>query len=250
VLPFERLRALARYSGDDADLVLEAADCLADFSADPAQLVTVCRRLLAHHPSSGALWWTCAQVLAASDPAFGAREATRLLGRDRTATRLASLLPFPHDDPIAVLGWPDVTGDALVDRPDLDVVAVRPRHRRLRPAERRVRVLDEVEVTAASPSHLLLEVLAAGSQTAVVPDGAADLRWALPEATLWLVVPTGRLLPDRLFDALDRQLGDEDDVERLPVRDAAEVAGPWGLDSPGRLGLHVDCPVAPELLRL
>ncbi len=250
MLPFERLRALARYSGDDADLVTEAADCLADFSADPAQLVTVCRRLLAHHPSSGALWWTCAQVLAASDPAVGARDATRLLGRDRTATRLASLLPFPHDDPIAVLGWPDVTGAALVERPDLDVVAVRPRHRRLRPAERRVRVLDEVEVTAASPSHLLLEVLAAGSQTAVVPDGAADLRWALPETTLWLVVPTGRLLPDRLFDALDAQLGDEDDVERLAVRDAAEVAGPWGLDSPERLGLHVDCPVAPELLRL
>ena len=150
MLPFERLRALARYSGDDAELVLEAADCLADFSADPAQLVTVCRRLLAHHPSSGPLWWTCAQVLAAWDPAGGAREATRLLGRDRTATRLASLLPFPHDEAIAVLGWPDITGAALVERPDLDVVvgpgppAAAPSH-----PERRVRVLDEVEATAA-----------------------------------------------------------------------------------------------------
>jgi len=56
MLPFERLRALARYSGDDQELVVEAADCLADFADDPAQLVTVCRRLLAHHPTSGALW--------------------------------------------------------------------------------------------------------------------------------------------------------------------------------------------------
>ena len=250
MLPFERLRALARYSGDDAELVAEAADCLADFSADPAQLVTVCRRLLAHHPSSGPLWWTCAHVLAAADPATGARDATRLIARDRTATRLASLLPFPHDEPIAVLGWPDVTGGALEERPDLDVVSVRAGQRRLRGAERRVRVLDLVEVIAASPSHLLVEVLAAGSTSAVVPDGLADLRWSLPEATLWLVVPTGRLLPDRLFDVLHHQLGDGEDVESVEVAAADEVAGPWGLDGPGRLGMHVDCPVAPELLRL
>jgi hypothetical protein len=250
VLPFERLRALARYSGDDAELVAEAADCLADFSADPAQLVTVCRRLLAHQPSSGPLWWTCAQVLAASDPAAGAREATRVLARDRTATRLASLLPFPHDDAIAILGWPDTTGAALEERPDLDVVSIRAGHRRLRAAERRVRVLDVVEAIAASPSHLLVEVLAAGSTSAVVPDGFADLRWSLSAAKLWLVVPTGRLLPDRLFEVLRHQLGDNDDVETIEVGGADEVAGPWGLDAPGRLGLHADCPVAPELLRL
>ena len=89
MLPFERLRALARYSGDDQELVLEAASCLADFAEDPAQLVTVCRRLLAHHPASGALWWTCAHVLAAGDPASGAREATDRLNRDGTASRLA-----------------------------------------------------------------------------------------------------------------------------------------------------------------
>ena len=31
MLPFERLRYLARYSGDERALVEEAADCLADF---------------------------------------------------------------------------------------------------------------------------------------------------------------------------------------------------------------------------
>jgi hypothetical protein len=250
MLPFERLRALARYAGDDRGLVLEAAECLADFADDPTQLVTVCRRLLAHHPSNGGLWWLCAHVLAAADPATGAREAARSLERDRTANRLASLLPFPHDDAVAVLGWPDATAAALTERPDLDVVVVRPRHQRLRPAERRVRVVDEVEVVAATPSHLLVEVLASSPGTAVVPDGAEDLHASLGHAALWLVVPAGRLLPARLFDALSAQLGDEPDVERLAVGRADQIAGPFGLEAPGRLDRRVDCPVAPELLRL
>ena len=250
MLPFERLRALARYAGDDRGLVLEATDCLADFADDPTQLVTVCRRLLAHHPSNGALWWVCAHVLAGTDPAGGARDAARRLERDRTQNRLASLLPFPHDDAIAVLGWPDTVGAALTERPDLDVVVVRPRRGRLRPAERRVRVADEVEAVAASPSHVLVEVLAADPHTAVVPDGTADLVDAVAPAKLWLVVPTGRLLPARLFEVLVAQLGDDDDTERLEVSAAEQVAGPWGLEAPDRLDRRLDCPVAPELLRL
>jgi hypothetical protein len=250
VLPFERLRALARYAGDDRGLVLEAADCLADFADDPTQLVTVCRRLLAHHPSNGALWWVCAHVLAGADPAGGARDAARRLEHDRTQNRLASLLPFPHDEAVAVLGWPDAAGAALTERPDLDVVVVRPRRGRLRPAERRIRVVDEVEVVAAAPTHLLVEVLASDPTTAVVPDGAADLVGSLPGAALWLVVPTGRLLPARLFEVLVAQLGDDDDTERLELGAAEQVAGPWGLEAPDRLDRRLDCPVAPELLRL
>lgn len=251
MLPFERLRALARYAGDDAGLVVEAADCLADFSSDPTQLVTVCRRLLAHHPSVGALWWLCAHVLAASDASAGARDAIRALEHDRTPDRLASLLPFPHDDPIAVLGWPDTTGIALCDRPDLDVVVVRAEGRRLRPADRRVRVLDSVEAAAASPSHLLVEVLAASPASAITPQGLDDLVWALEGVPVWLVVPTGRLLPARLYEVLRRQLGEE--VDRVDVVDlsaAEQVAGPWGLETPDRVARHLNCPVAPELLRI
>ena len=57
---------------------------------------------------------------------------------DRTPARLAALLPFPHDEPIAVLGWPELAGEALATRPDLDALAVRgwgeesSWHRRLR----------------------------------------------------------------------------------------------------------------------
>jgi hypothetical protein len=257
VLPFERLRALARSASDDVELVIEAADCLADFAPDPTQLVTVCRRLLAHHPSCGPLWWLCARVVAAGDPADGARAAARAIETDRTGSRLASLLPFPHDEPIAVLGWPRTTGAALTERPDLDVVAVRRRggdtHLRLRLArtEQPIRVVDETEITALAPSHLLVDVLATSPTTAVVPSGTEDLLWSLDRATLWLVVGTGRLLPQRLFDVLRAETERQDlDVETLEVARAAQVAGPGGLETPDRLVHRVDCPVAPELLRL
>ena len=78
-------------------------------------------------PCSGALWWLCARVLTASDPADAAWEAWQLVNEDGTTDRLSRLLPFPHDEPIAVLGWPDLAGAALAERPDLDVVAIRRR---------------------------------------------------------------------------------------------------------------------------
>ena len=258
MLPFERLRALARYSGDDTDLVLEAADCLADFSHDPTQLLTVCRRLLAHHPASGPLWWLCAHVIAASDPAEGARAAARTIETDRTAARLASVLPFPHDEPIAVLGWPETVAAALAERPDLDVVAVRRRdgdthlRARLTRADQPVRVVDETEVMALSPSHLLLEVLATGPHESVVPAGTEDLLWSLGDrTTLWLVIGAGRLLPERLYGVLRSEVERQDlAVESIDVGRAAQVVTHAGIETPDRLVHRVDCPAAPELLRL
>jgi hypothetical protein len=261
VLPFERLRALARYGGDDRELVIEAADCLADFAHDPTQLVTVCRRLLAHHPTCGPLWWVCAHVVAAPDPSDAARQSIRRLESDRTAARLASLLPFPHDEPIAVLGWPETTGAALAERPDLDVLVVRAqgdRHARARlaRAEQPVRIVDETEAIAFGPTHILVEVLAASPTTALVPPGTESLLWSLSDAALWLVAGTGRLLPERLFATLRSQVdgdgldADSPVVELLETTRAAMVAGPTGLDPPERLNTRIDCPVAAELLRL
>jgi hypothetical protein len=256
MLPFERLRALARYSGDDTELVLEAADCLADFGADP-QLLTVCRRLLAHHPASGQLWWLCAHVVAAANPTQAANDAARSLSADRTAGRLASSLPFPHDEPIAVLGWPEVSGAALSERPDLDVAVIRSRggdtlRYRLAGTDLRPRVVDETEAMALAPSHLLVEVLATSPTTALVPVGTNDLLWSLGSARLWLVAGAGRLLPDRLFEVAQREVDRADDpvAETLEVTRSERVAGPAGLDPPARLATRVDCPVAPELLRL
>ena len=258
MLPFERLRALARHAGDDTELVLEAADCFADFGPDPAQLVTVCRRLLAHHPACGPLWWLCARVVAAPDPVAAARDASDRLMRDRAAARLASVLPFPHDDPIAVLGWPEVAGAALSERPDLDVVVVRAADatRRLRVRagsdHLRVRMLDETELMAAAPSHLLVEVCATSASTALVPVGTNDVLWSVGDAELWLVAGVGRLLPDRLFDVarVEVERAHDPAAETLDLDRAERIAGPGGLDTRERFAARLDCPVAPELLRL
>jgi hypothetical protein len=263
VQPFERLRYLARWSDeDDGALVSEAADCLAGFADDPAGLVVACRRLLSHHPASGALWWLCARVLTAPEPADAAWHAWQLVHEDHTPERLSSLLPFPHDDPIAVLGWPDLVGRALAERPDLDVIAVRRRsgddHLRARLARREppVRVVSDVEAAALEPTHLLIEAMAASPTCAVVADGAPELLDELVArgSTGWLVTGVGRVLPERLFASLRHEL-ERDDPERVPIALAdtarfSRVAGPTGLDAHDALSRRVDAPVAPELLRL
>jgi hypothetical protein len=263
VQPFERLRYLARWSDeDDGALVSEAADCLAGFADDPAGLVVACRRLLTYHPASGALWWLCARVLTAPDPAEAAWQAWSLVEEDQTAPRLAGLLPFPHDEPIALLGWPDLAGRALAERPDLDVIVVRRRsgddHLRARRArqEAPVRLVSEVEAAALGPSHLLVEATAASPTCAVVPDGASELIGDLVATgtAAWLVAGVGRVLPERLFVSLRHELEARDETERdvalVDMTRFGRVASPTGLDAPDTLSRRVDAPVAPELLRL
>jgi hypothetical protein len=63
------------------------------------------------------------------------------------------------------------------------------------------------------------------------------------------------VLPDRLFDTLLGELGEPDDLdghdlELLDVQRFDRIAGPDGLVRPDQLGRRVDCPVAPELLRI
>jgi hypothetical protein len=258
VQPFERLRHVARSGGDDALLVGEAADCLAGFGDDPASLVVACRRLLSHHPAAGVLWWLCARMLVAPLPEEAASEAARLVMSDRTADRLGTLLPFPHDDPVVVMGWPPVAGAALATRPDLDVAALRaPGDRRLaarlRRLEHPVRIVDEAEAAGLSPSHVLVETSAASPTETLVATGTA----ALLEATgarAWLVAGVGRVLPARLFGALQRALPDGDDdpdeLEVAAIQQFERIAGPTGLQAPDQLSRRVDAPVAPELMRL
>ncbi|MFM8303391.1 MAG: hypothetical protein ACKOA9_03675 [Actinomycetota bacterium] len=255
MLPFERLRALARHSGDDRSLTDEVADCLAHFDDDPAQLVLVCRRLLAHHPANGSLWWLCARVVGAADPAAAARDAMRTVARDRTSDRLAAVLPFPHDDPVMVLGWPETAGAALAQRTDLDVVVVRPEQRdlgfrrRLGAVDGPVRMVSATEAMAVDASHLLVEARVTSPTTAVVPVGTADLRGSQPDAAFWLVAPVDRILPARLFAVVEDHLED-DDGETLDVAALDRIAGPGGLDSAERFVTRLDCPLAPELLRI
>ncbi len=258
--PFERLRAIARHGGDDRLLVAEAADCLGEFDDDPAALVVTCRRLLHHHPERAPLWWLCAKVLAAPDPSEAAWDAEALMRADRTSDRLAALLPFPADHPVAVFGWPELSGAALAIRPDLEALAVRTNRgddrwrARLARSDAEARPVDLVDVRALEPSHLLVEVVGASPTQVLVPDGtaAALAEVARPGMVVWLVAGVGRVLPARLFEAMLRRLGEPEDhgLELLDVQVADRIAGPTGLVRPEQVLRFVDCPVAPELLRL
>jgi hypothetical protein len=258
VLPFERLRSIVRGADDDRTLVAEAADCLAAFDDDPASIVIACRRLVDHHPASPLLWWLCARVLAAPDPSDAAWEAEALVRDDRTPGRLAGVLPFPHDRPIAVLGWPELTGEALASRPDLDVLAVRATGddrwaRRLARSEATVRPVGIAEAAAFEPSHVLIEAVGASPTQVLVAEGtrAAVEDLTKPTTIVWFVAGVGRVLPARLLDALLARLGDVADhgLEVLDVQLADRIAGPTGLVRPEHLVRRVDAPVAPELLR-
>jgi hypothetical protein len=262
--PFERLRYLARASGEDAETLLEeAADCLAGFADDPMGVVIACRRLLAYHPTVTPLWWLCAELLAAPDPAEGAWAAWREWRRDTTPARLAGALPFPHERPVAVVGWPDVVRDGLAERIDLELLAVRNRYddallsRRLRVSVQSVRVVDETELAVLEPSHLLVAPMATGGGRILVAPGTGSLVATAREvgAVIWLVVPLGLALPGRLLEAMDRAALTEfaeDDLSYVewdgPAFDA--VVGPDGVAEPSILGHRADCAPAPELLRL
>jgi hypothetical protein len=260
VQPFERLRAIARHGGDDRLLVAEAADCLGEFDDDPAALVVTCRRLLHHHPERAPLWWLCARVLAAPEPSEAAWDAEALVRDDHTADRLSGVLPFPADHPVAVLGWPTTTGAALALRPDLEVLVIRNEvgderwRANLARSDASARPVDLIEAVALEPSHLLVEVVGGGPEQLLVGEGSADVIATLsrPGLVVWLVAGVGRILPARLFDAMVRTLGDPEDrgLELLDVQAADRIAGPTGLVRPEHLARRVDCPVAPELLRL
>ena len=265
--PFERLRYLARASGDDAELLLEeAADCLAGFADDPMGVVIACRRLLAYHPTVTPLWWLCARVLGAADPGDGAWSAWRDWRRDPTPGRLGGLLPFPAEQPVAVAGWPDVVRDGLAERVDLEILAVRNRRddtllsRRLRASVQPVRVVDATELPALAPSHLLVSPVATGGDTILVAAGTDEVVETAREtgAAVWLVVPLATALPPRLLEALRaasgaaEAAGETDGVAPVewtgPTFDA--VVGPEGLGDQRGLRARADCGAAPELLRL
>jgi hypothetical protein len=97
-------------------------------------------------------------------------------------------------------------------------------------------------VTGADPTQVLAPV--------GTVDALTDL--ARPGLVVWLVAGVGRVLPARLFEAMLRQLGDpqDHDLELFDVQVADRIAGPTGLVRPEQLLRRVDCPIAPELLRL
>lgn len=259
VNPAERLRAVTRRGPDDEQLPVETAGALLGFAAEPAHLVVACRRVLAHHRASGPLWWTCARILAAPEPAAACREVARLLGGDRTAERISATLPIlDADEVVAVVGWPAAFDRALCERPDVAAVAVRvpgddtTRRVRAREAPQPVRVVAPHELDGRVVARVLVPALAIGPAAALVAAGVGavfdHLARVHPGAESWLVGGVGTVLPGRLFDAAVAA-NDEASVELVSLERADRVIGPRGLERSADAATHVDCPVAPELLR-
>jgi hypothetical protein len=267
VTPAERLRAVTRRNVDDDRLAAEAADALAGFADEPASLVVACRRVLAHHKTHGPLWWVCARILAAAEPAAAARQAVRELDSDRTADRLGATLPLLDDgEVVAAIGWPAVVDEALLERFDVEAVAVRvggvdaTRSLRYRRREHTVRVVDPWDPVLASVARLLVPASAIGPENTLVPAGTADALATIPAGVtdgagvgeVWLVGGVGRVLPARLYAvvAAGANTGDGDtEVEEMSLQRFDRLAGPRGVERTTEAAARVDCPVVPELLR-
>jgi hypothetical protein len=260
MIPFEQLRSIVRRATDERDLVLEAAACLALFGdADAPDLVTASRQLLHHRPDCIPLWWLCARVLAAPEPSHAARTAERELREDPTAQRLTGLLPFPHDDAVAVLDDSTTARAAVEDRPDLDAYAVRRPSSRTRRRSRPSLEDDLARFDGERPfgprvSHVLFDALGGCGDRLLVSSGVATLLDEIGDGrtVCWTTLTLGRALPARLFDVAIAAMGDlrGRGLELLDPARCDRIAGPTGLDPPERLRGRADCPATPELFRL
>jgi hypothetical protein len=262
VHPIERLRYAARASGaDQALLVRETAQALVAFRDDPSGLVAASRRIVDRHPTSAPLWWLCARVLTAPDPQHEAWDAVDEIAEDPTPTELGYAIP--GDVTACVIGWPELVGEALPRRGDVEVLAVDSLGegsglvRRLMHAG-----IDAVDVptsglgaAVASSDVLLLEAVAAGPEGFIGVSGslaaAAVARHA--EVPVWVTAGVGRWLPARMWQALSDRVATRAadpwdlDEEVVPFALVDQVCGPAGLESPADARLRTDCPVAPEL---
>jgi hypothetical protein len=266
VHPIEHLRHVARASGADGALVAqEAARALAQMAAiEPAGLVPACRRLVERHLVSGPIWWLSARILAADDQRAAARQAATELDHDDTGRRLAAALP--ESSTAIVVGSPEHTSFALRVRGDVEALVVdsggegAPLVRRLIDggSDASLVPVSGVGAAAAVAGLVLVEALAAG------PTGLLAAPGSLPAAAVaahvgtpvWAVTGVGRVLPDRLWDALlagfDAAGAEpwDRDAELVPAPLLTGVVGPDGEAGVAEGLSAATCPVAPELLRL
>src|SRR3954469_8816984 len=227
VTPAERLRSVTRRNLDDDTLAAAAADALAGFSNEPASLVVACRRVLAHHRAHGQLWWVCSRILAAADPAAAAHAAVHELESDRTGDRLGASLPLLEEgEVVAVMGYTVTIDDALLERFDLDAVAVRVdgddpfAALRRRRSDHAVRVVDEWDPALEHTARLLASATAIGPERALVPAGIADALATIGAGAreVWLVGGVGRVLPGRIYEMIISSLEAESPFEEISLQ--------------------------------
>jgi len=263
VHPIERLRYVARAGGAGVtDLVEAAARALAGLDDDQAGLVTGCRQMVDRHPAVGPMWWLTSRMLCSDSPGREAWAAVSALAADETPRTLAAALP--EEAVTVVLGWPDLTAQAIHRRGDLRVRVIDAHGEGGALAD----ALGEVGVEAvdvpesglgaavADADAVVIEPLAMGPGVAVAVAGSRAAAAVARHAGIpvWAAVGEGRLLPGRVLEALLGRLdarGDPWDAEHevVPLDLIDIVAGPWGTGSAAEALGHTDCPVAPELFK-
>jgi hypothetical protein len=259
--PMERLRMVARASGEEPGMLArEAAAALSGCADDPRALVMACRRLVDRQPTSGPLWWLAARVVASADPGTEAWLSAELLREDVTPAVLAACLP--DDAVLTVLGWPEQVTEALRRRGDARVLVVdalgdgSPLVAALDRAGSDAGLVPEggIGAAVANSTLVLLDASAVGSTGFVAVSGsrAAAAVAYTEEIPVWVVAGAGRILPTRLWGAMVDKiaaLGDpwDADWEVVPIELATAIAGPEGVVSPAEALERVDCPDAPEL---
>jgi hypothetical protein len=261
--PIERLRYVARASGvSQRVIVQETAGALASFGDDPHGLVTACRRIVSRQPTSGPLLWLAARVLTAADPRHEIWESAGIVQADPTASELSHALPA--DSTVTVLGWPDVIGDALPRRGDVQVLVVDAASEGSGFVSRLVRSdVAAIDVGVSGLGAAVVESdLVLLESTAIGPDeflAVAGSRAAAAVARhagipVWLVGGVGRLLPRRMWDGLVARVRApvepwEASDEVVPIDLVDRIVGPAGAEPVAEALRRTDCPVAPELFR-
>lgn len=261
--PIERLRYVARASGaEQSALVRETAGSLSTFRDDPAGRVMACRRMLARHLTSGPLWWLSSRVCCAVDPVAEAYRSADLFDADRTPRELA--LALPEDVTVCVLGWPELSSQALPSRGDLEVLVVDVAHeasglvRRLQRSD-----VDAVEVplsglgAAAASSHVLIleaHIVGPDALIAVAGSRAAAATTLQAGGEVWVVAGVGRIVPEPVWNVVAERFGHGDepwelDDEIVPLSLVSAVLGPRGLEDVETALANGDTPVAPELFK-
>jgi hypothetical protein len=251
--PFEWLRSMARRSGDDDELVGEAAHALGALGDDPAGLVVAARRLLAHHRHHGGLWWLVSHLLCAPEPAAAARACQQRIDGDRTVARLAGALELQGEgERLGVAGWSDAIDGALAERPDLDVLAVIDDDTpswSMRRVRTRADVIEPWQLADMGVTLLVVGAHAIGPRAALVDAVVLDAVAEAGRADVWVVAPLARILPARLADAVAAGVRGDEALAWLELGRVDRVAGPNGVEVPAEAVARVDCPIAAELLR-
>jgi hypothetical protein len=259
--PIERLRYVARASGaPPAAVARESIGALMTFDEDPRGLLNACRRLVTRHPRSGPMIWLASRVLTAGDPRSEARAAAAELDGDPTAEELSYALA--DDATVVVIGWPEVIGRALVRRGDIEVLAIDAHGegsafaRRLEQGDACAASIpcEGVAAAIAACDVVLLEASAIGPQQFVAVAGsfaAAAVARAV-DVPVWLVGGVGRVLPERVFDAVAARVGDvsepwNDEDELVPIDFVDHIVGPAGVLPSAQALRDCACPIAPEL---